>query len=266
MPSKILSVLATPARFLGNFFLRFLYHTGSFGKLVYKTFVAVADVRTWTGLVIEQMIRIGIQSIPVVAYISIFGGMVMALQAVKQFTSTVPLYIAGTVVEKAILQELASVITALVLAGRVGASIAAEIGTMKVTEQIDALESMAFNPVAYLVVPRLIAGLVMLPMLVVFSSFIGIVSGWLTAVSIADITTFEFFKGAKQYVNWRDFALPLSKAVMFGFSISMIACYQGLNAKLGAEGVGEAATKAAVSACLMILTLDFVMATVILNV
>lgn len=265
MPARILSTLATPARFLGNFLLNFLYHTGNFGKLVYRTCIALADVRTWTGLVIEQMMRIGIQSLPVVTYISVFAGMVMALQAVKQFTSTVPLYIAGTVVEKAVLQEMASAITALVLAGRVGASIAAEIGTMKVTEQIDALESMAFNPVAYLVVPRLIAGLVMLPVLVIFSAFIGMVSGWLTAVSIADITTFEFFKGAKQYVNWRDFALPLSKAVLFGFSISMIACYQGLNAKQGAEGVGEAATKAAVSSCLMILTLDFVMATVILN-
>ena len=266
MSQKIVSIVLTPARFLGNFLLWFLFHVGSFGKLVYNTAKAFADLRTWTGLVLEQMMRIGIQSVPVVVYISVFAGMVMALQSIKQFTSTVPLYIAGTVVEKAVLQEMASAITALVLAGRVGASIAAEIGTMKVTEQIDALEAMAFDPVAYLVVPRLLAGLVMLPVLVVFSAFIGMVSGWLTSVSMADITTVEFFKGAKQYVNWRDFALPLSKAVLFGFSITMIACYQGLNAKQGAEGVGEAATKAAVSACLMILTLDFVMATVILNV
>jgi len=265
MIDKIISLLSAPARLLGNFVLWFLYHVGNFGKLIYKTFVAFADVRTYAGLVVEQMMRVGIQSLPVITYTSIFAGMVMALQAIKQFTSTVPLYIAGTVVEKAVLQEMAAAITGLVLAGRVGAAIAAEIGTMKVTEQIDALESMAFDPVAYLVVPRLLAGLVMLPMLVVFSAFIGMVAGWLTAVSIADITTVEFFKGAKQYVNWRDFALPLSKAVLFGFSITMIACYQGLNAKQGAEGVGEAATKAAVSSCLMILTLDFVMATVILS-
>lgn len=232
---------------------------------MYRTIISFADARTWAGLVVEQMMKIGVQSLPVVLYISLFMGMVTSLQAIHQFTQTVPLYIAGTVVQKAVLQELAAAMTALVLAGRVGASIAAEIGTMKVTEQIDALEAMAFNPVSYLVVPRLIAGMVMLPVLAAFAAFIAMVSGWLTAVSLADITTVEFFKGAKQYVNWRDFALPLSKSILFGASIIMVACYQGFNAKQGAEGVGEAATKAAVSACLMILTLDFVMATVILT-
>ncbi len=232
---------------------------------MYRTIISFADARTWAGLVAEQMMKIGVQSLPVVLYISMFMGMVTSLQAIHQFTQTVPLYIAGTVVQKAVLQELAAAMTALVLAGRVGASIAAEIGTMKVTEQIDALEAMAFNPVSYLVVPRLIAGMVMLPVLAAFAAFIAMISGWLTAVSLADITTVEFFKGARQYVNWRDFALPLSKSILFGASIIMVACYQGFNAKQGAEGVGEAATKAAVSACLMILTLDFVMATVILT-
>lgn len=232
---------------------------------MYRTIISFADARTWAGLVAEQMMKIGVQSLPVVLYISMFMGMVTSLQAIHQFTQTVPLYIAGTVVQKAVLQELAAAMTALVLAGRVGASIAAEIGTMKVTEQIDALEAMAFNPVSYLVVPRLIAGMVMLPVLAAFAAFIAMISGWLTAISLADITTVEFFKGARQYVNWRDFALPLSKSILFGASIIMVACYQGFNAKQGAEGVGEAATKAAVAACLMILTLDFVMATVILT-
>ncbi|MDZ7291397.1 MAG: ABC transporter permease [candidate division KSB1 bacterium] len=252
-------------RFLGAQFLRFLFHVGNFGKLAYQTLLALADVRTYAGLVVEQMMRIGIRSLPIVGYISIFMGMVTALQAVKQFTQTVPMYISGTVVEKAILQELASAMTALVLAGRVGAAIAAEIGTMKVTEQIDALEAMAFNPVAYLVVPRLIAGMVMVPVLTVFAAFIGMISGWITAISLTDLTTFEFFKGVKMYVSWRDFALPLSKSVLFGASIIMVACYQGFNARQGAEGVGTAATNAAVSACLLILTLDFLMAKVILT-
>jgi phospholipid/cholesterol/gamma-HCH transport system permease protein len=256
--------MLTLARFLGAKFLGFLFHVGNFGKLVYRTLLALLDVRTYAGMVVEQMMRIGIHSLPIVAYISVFVGMVVALQAVKQFTQTVPLYIAGTVVEKAILQELASAMTALVLAGRIGAAIAAEIGTMKVTEQIDALEAMAFNPVAYLVLPRLIAGMVMVPVLTVFAAFIGVISGWLTAISLEDITTYEFFKGAKLYVHWRDCALPLSKAVLFGASIIMVACYQGFNARQGAEGVGSAATNAAVSACLMILTLDFVMTKVIL--
>lgn len=253
------------AQFVGDQIFRFLYHVGSFGKLCYQTFLAFADVRTYADKIIGQMMSIGIRSLPVVAYISIFYGMVIALQAVRQFTQTVPLYIAGTVVEKAVLQELATAMTGLVLAGRVGAAIAAEIGTMRVTEQIDALEAMAFNPVAYLIVPRLIAGLVMVPVLSIISGFIGMVSGWLTAVNLADMTTVEFFKGAKLYANWRDFALPLSKSVLFGWSIIMVACYQGFNTRQGAEGVGAAATNAAVSACLLILTLDFVMATVILQ-
>jgi phospholipid/cholesterol/gamma-HCH transport system permease protein len=255
----------TLLRFLGAQLLRFLFHVGSFSKLIYRTLLALTDVRTYAGLVVEQMMHIGVRSLPIVAYISIFMGMVTALQSVKQFTQTVPLYIAGTVVEKAILQELASAMTALVLAGRVGAAIAAEIGTMKVTEQIDALEAMAFNPVAYLVVPRLLAGIVMVPVLTVFAAFIGVIAGWFTAISMTELTTFEFFKGVKLYVNWRDFALPLSKAVLFGASIIMVACYQGFNARQGAEGVGAAATNAAVSACLLILTLDFVMAKVILT-
>ncbi len=264
MGSDLFDVVTTPMRLFGKFTLNFLYHVGSFGKLLYKTVLALADVRTYAGLIIEQMMIIGIRSLPVVAYISVFAGMVTALQAVKQFTQTVPLYIAGTVVEKSVLQELSSVITALVLAGRVGAAIAAEIGTMKVTEQIDALEAMAFSPISYLVVPRLLAGMVMLPMLTVFSAGIGFCAGWLTATSLSELTTTEFFKGAKMFVTWRDFALPISKAILFGMSITLVACYQGFNAQQGAEGVGTAATKAAVSACLMILTLDFVMATVIL--
>ncbi len=265
MGSQFLSAITTPVRFFGRFTLHFLFHVGSFGKLLYKTVRALADVRTYAGLVVEQMMNIGVRSLPVVTYISLFAGMVTALQAVKQFTQTVPLYIAGTVVEKSVLQELSSVITALVLAGRVGAAIAAEIGTMKVTEQIDALEAMAFSPISYLVVPRLLAGMVMLPMLTVFSAAISFCAGWFTATGMSELTTTEFFKGAKMFVSWRDFALPLSKAVLFGMSITLVACYQGFNAQQGAEGVGNAATKAAVSACLMILTLDFVMATVILT-
>lgn len=253
------------SQFIGNALLGFLYHVGCFGKLVYQTILSLADFRTYRGLITDQMIRIGIMSLPIVAYISLFMGMVTALQSVTQFTQTVPLYIAGTVVEKAVLQELASAMTALVLAGRVGAAIAAEIGTMKVTEQIDALEAMAFNPISYLVVPRLFAGMIMIPVLTVFAALIAFVAGWLTAVGLTELTTFEFFKGAKLYANWRDFALPFTKSIMFAFSIIMISCYQGFNTEQGAEGVGRSTTKAVVTASLMILTLDYIMAKIILS-
>jgi len=204
---------------IGDKFIEFVYQMGKFVKLIFQTIRAFGDFRTWSGLVTEQMMRIGIQSIPLIIYISLFMGMVVALQSVRQFTQTVPLYITGTVVEKSILQELSRVLTALVLAGRVGAANAAEIGTMRVTEQIDALEAMAFNPIAYLVVPRLIAGMVMLPVLTVISGFVGLMSGFLTSVFLANITTFEFFKGVKLYVELHDFTLPLAKSIFFGASI-----------------------------------------------
>ena len=260
---RMSSLLTGLARTIGDVTFKFLFHIGNFAKLIYHTILAMVDVKTYAVHVVPQMMRIGIRSLPLVAYISMFMGMVVALQSVKQFTSTVPLYVAGTVVEKAILQELSSVITALVLAGRVGASTAAEIGTMRVTEQIDALESMAFNPVSYLVVPRLIAGVIMVPALTIFSAAISILSGWLTAISLADLTTFEFLKGLRLYAEPHDFLLPISKSILFGATIILIACYQGFNAQKGAEGVGNAATNAAVISCLMILTLDFVMASII---
>ncbi len=252
-------------RLITQIIYNFLYHVGCFGKLVYQTFSSITDFRTYSSNIVPQMMHIGVMSLPIVGYISIFMGMVIALQAVTQFTQTVPLYIAGTVVEKAVMQELSSAMIALVLAGRVGASIAAEIGTMKVTEQIDALEAMAFNPVSYLVVPRLLAGLIMLPVLTIFSALISFTSGWLTAINMTELTTYEFFKGAKLYATWKDFALPLSKAFIFGFAIIMIACYQGFNTEQGAAGVGRTTTKAVVVACLMILTLDYVMAKIILS-
>ena len=241
------------------------YHIGRFSKLVFKTILALRDTRTYSRQIIGHMIHIGVQSLPLIIYISLFMGMVVALQAVKQFTQTVPLYVAGTVVEKAMLQELSSVITALVLAGRVGAATAAEIGTMQVTEQIDALESMAFNPIAYLVVPRLIAGMTMVPMLTIFAAAVSICSGWLTAISLADMTTYEFFKGLRLYAEIHDFTLPMAKSVLFGATIILIACYQGLNTNKGAEGVGKAATNAAVIISLLVLTLDFIMALIIVG-
>lgn len=251
-------------RFLGKRFYHFFYHLGCFGALVWQTLKAFSDVKTYLTLVAGQMIRIGVQSIPIVIYIAAFAGMVTSIQSSENFTDFVPLYIVGMVVEKGVLRELAAVLTALVLAGRVGAAIAAEIGTMRVTEQIDALETLAFNPVSYLVIPRVIAGTVMFPVLTILAAFIGVIAGWLTAVAIMDVTTFEFFKGARMFFVNKDVILPLGKSILFGAGITMVACYQGFNSKGGAEGVGSAATNAAVISCLLILFLDFLLAALIL--
>ncbi|MFQ5602635.1 MAG: MlaE family ABC transporter permease [bacterium] len=250
--------------FLTKKVLRFFYHIGCFVDLLWQTIKALADFKTYSTLIAAQMMRIGIQSIPVVIYIAAFAGMVTAIQSSENFDEFVPPYLIGMVVEKGVLRELAAVLTALVLAGRVGASIAAEIGTMRVTEQIDALETLAFNPVSYLIVPRVIAGTVMFPVLTIFAAFIGILTGWQTSIFLMDISTFEFFKGARMYFDNKDVILPMGKSILFGAAITLVACYQGFNSKGGAEGVGSSATKAAVISCLLILFLDFMLAALIL--
>jgi phospholipid/cholesterol/gamma-HCH transport system permease protein len=243
---------------------KFFYHLGCFGSLLWQTIRALRDFGTYSNLIGDQMMRIGIQSIPIVIYIAAFAGMVTSIQSSENFDEFVPAYLIGFVVEKSVLRELSAVLTSLVLAGRVGASIAAEIGTMRVTEQIDALETLAFNPISYLIVPRVISGTLMFPVLTIFAAFIGVLTGWVTAIFAMDVTTYEFFKGARQYVDNKDFILPMAKSVLFGFSITLISCYQGFNSRGGAEGVGAAATSAAVVSCLMVLFLDFLIAALVL--
>jgi phospholipid/cholesterol/gamma-HCH transport system permease protein len=256
--------LAFVFRLLGKRVIHFFYHLGCFGDMLWQTLRALSDVRTYSSLVAEQMMRIGVKSIPVVIYIAAFAGMVTSIQSSENFTEFVPPYLIGMVVEKGVLRELSAVLTALVLAGRVGASIAAELGTMRVTEQIDALETLAFNPVSYLVVPRVLAGTLMFPILTIFAAFVGVIAGWLTSIMLINVSTFEFFKGAKMYFVDKDVILPMGKSVLFGAAITLVACYQGFKSKGGAEGVGAAATNAAVISCLMILFLDFLLAALIL--
>lgn len=250
--------------FFGKRARHFFYHLGCFGSLVWQTFKAVKDFQTYGTLLGAQMLRIGIQSIPIIIYIAAFAGMVTSIQSSENFGEFVPQYLIGFVVEKGVLRELAAVLTALVLAGRVGASIAAELGTMRVTEQIDALETLAFNPVSYLIVPRVIAGTIMFPVLTIFAGLIGMIAGWIVSTIVMDVTTFEFFKGAREYFDNKDVVLPMAKSILFGMFITLIACYQGFNSKGGAEGVGAAATSAAVTSCLMVLFLDFAIAALIL--
>jgi phospholipid/cholesterol/gamma-HCH transport system permease protein len=250
--------------FVGYKIHRFFYHVGCFGTLLGQTFQSLKDFGTYSNLIGGQMMRIGIQSLPIVVYIAAFAGMVTSIQSSENFDQFVPPYMIGFVVEKAVMRELSAVLTALVLAGRVGASIAAEIGTMRVTEQIDALETLAFNPISYLVVPRVIAGTIMFPVLTIFAALIGMIAGWLTSIGVMDVTTVEFLRGARQFADNKDFILPMAKSILFGFSITLIACYQGFNSKGGAEGVGSSATKAAVISCLSVLFLDFLIAALVL--
>ena len=161
--------------------------------------------------------------------------------------------------------ELGPVLTALVVGGRVGASIAAELGTMKVTEQIDALETLAIDPVRYLVSPRLFAALIMLPVITVFADFIAIVGGYFVALVGLDVNTHVYFTGLKLFLHTSDVFSGLIKAVFFGGIIAMMGCYHGLRTEGGAEGVGIATTKAVVSSCLLILITDYILASLLFS-
>jgi phospholipid/cholesterol/gamma-HCH transport system permease protein len=225
---------------------------------------ALRDVGTWAGLTLRQMRTIGVNSVPIGLFIAAFTGVVLALQSSYTFTGAVPLYFVGTLVGKTVMLELAPVLTGLALAGRVGANIAAELGTMRVTEQVDALETLAYDPHSYLVVPRVLAATLMFPVVVALAMAVGVTSGWLTAINLLDLSTVEFVKGLQLFHQFKDIWFGLVKSTSFGLAVALIGCVKGLNVRGGAEGVGRAATESVVLSAEVILVLDAFWAVVLL--
>lgn len=226
---------------------------GTFGLRVGRSF---ADFGTWSRLVINQMARLGVESLPIALFIAAFTGVVLALQASYTFSGTVPKYFVGALVGKTIILELGPVLTGLALAGRVGANIAAEIGTMRVTEQVDALETLGYDPVAYLVVPRVVAATLMFPIVIAFSDAIGIAGGWITAINLLDMSTPEFVRGIRLFFDPFDVQFSLIKAASFGLIVTLIGCFYGFHTTGGADGVGRSTTQAVVVSSMLILVLD----------
>jgi phospholipid/cholesterol/gamma-HCH transport system permease protein len=214
-------------------------------------------------LVVQQMGTIGVGSLWLVIIVSLFTGAVSAVQAAYQFTAVVPLKYLSGVILRGVVIELGPVLTALVIGGRVGAAIAAELGTMKVTEQIDALRAMGISPVRYLVAPRVLAALLMLPVLTIYSDAIAVFGGYVVAVTSLDVPSAVYVRGLQEFFRMRDLVSGLVKAVFFGGIIGTMGCYHGFQTEGGAEGVGRATTKAVVSSCVLILILDYVLATVL---
>ena len=237
---------------------------GRFGQFLGSMIRAFGDVRTWVPLAAVQARRIGVDSLPVTLFIAAFTGVVLAVQASYTFTGTVPLYVVGTVVGKTMMLELGPVLAGLALAGRVGASVAAELGTMKVTEQVDALETLAYDRYSYLVVPRVVAGTLMIPIVVALGIAVGIVTGWLTSLWMLDLSTPEFVKGLKLLYLFKDTWFGLFKAATFGATITIVGCAVGLATRGGAEGVARSATRAVVYSAVLILVLDAFWAVVLL--
>jgi len=229
---------------------------GRFGLFLADTTRALPDMRTWGRVLATQMRRIGVDSLPISLFIAAFTGIVLALLASYTFTGAVPLYLVGTLVGKTLMLELGPVLTALALAGRVGATMAAELGTMRVTEQVDALETLAYNPFAYLVVPRVLAGILMFPVIVAFAMGMGLFTGWLSATALLHVSNAEFMKGLRLFYSNFDWQYGLIKSSSFGFVITLIGCYLGLSTRGGAEGVGISTTKTVVWSAAMILVLD----------
>jgi phospholipid/cholesterol/gamma-HCH transport system permease protein len=218
------------------------------------------------GLVVTQMASIGNGSIPLTLIVALFTGAVAAVQAAYQMRDYVPMIYLGTVIGKSVVIELGPVLTAIVVGGRVGASVAAELGTMRVTEQVDAMETMGINPVRYLVVPRFVAATIMLPVLTIFADIIAIFGGYLVSVTSLDITPHTFTSGLKMYFKMHDVLSGIIKAFFFGQIIAMMGCFYGLKSEGGAEGVGIATTKAVVASCVLILVVDYLLASFLFRV
>jgi phospholipid/cholesterol/gamma-HCH transport system permease protein len=229
---------------------------GAESRFIGESAVGLRDVSLWPRQAIEQARRLGVDSLPIALFIAVFTGIVLALLASYSFTGAVPLYFVGTLVEKTITLELAPVLTGLALAGRVGANIAAELGTMSVTEQVDALETLGYDPYAYLIVPRVLAGLFMFPVVVAASMLVGVAAGWVASVALLGISSAEFIKGVRLFFQTFDVTYGLVKSASFGFVVTLIGCAQGIRTRGGAVGVGRSATSAVVYSAVMILVLD----------
>ena len=207
----------------------------------------------------RQMVEIGYYSLPVVGLTAIFSGMVLALQSYTGFARFSAEGAIANVVVVAITRELGPVLAGLMVAGRIGAAMAAEMGTMRVTEQIDALTTLSTNPMKYMVAPRLIAGVAMLPLLVFVADIIGVFGGYLVSVYKLGFNASNYLQSTWDFVKPEDVISGLVKAAVFGFIITLMGCYHGYNSKGGAQGVGAATTNAVVSASILILSFDYIL-------
>lgn len=249
-----LNIFAT----VGRAFVSFTQNLGGLFIFAFATFRALLRPPYYWRMIGAQMIEVGYYSLPVIGLTAIFTGAVLALQSYTGFARMDAGDAVASVVVLSITRELGPVLAGLMVAGRLGAAMAAEIGTMRVTEQIDALYTLNTNPMKYLVVPRVIAGITMLPLLVLVADIIGVFGGYLISVYKLGFSPYMYLKKTFDFLKAEDVNLGLIKAVIFGFFVCLIGCYQGYNSKGGAQGVGIAATQAVVSASIMILLMDYI--------
>jgi phospholipid/cholesterol/gamma-HCH transport system permease protein len=248
---------------IGRVFFQFLAATGRLSLFAIDSVTHAFRPPFYLRLILRQMVDIGYYSLPVVGLTAIFTGMVLALQTHTGFSRFSAEGAIATVVVLSMTRELGPVIASLMVAGRIGAAIAAEIGTMRVTDQIDALSTLSTNPFKYLVVPRLLAGTIALPALVLVADVIGVFGGFLVATSKFGFNPSAYIGQTSDYLQREDVVSGLIKAAVFGFIITLMGCYHGYNSRGGAQGVGAATMNAVVSASIMILLSDYLLSSVL---
>jgi phospholipid/cholesterol/gamma-HCH transport system permease protein len=257
--SKIFFIkLLLTLRNIGQFTLLNLTNLGEMSLFMFNAILHCFSPPFYPRLILRQFLQIGYFSLPVVGLTAIFSGAVLALQSYSGFSRFNAESTIATVVVLSITRELGPVLAGLMVAGRVGAAMAAEIGTMKVTEQIDALRTLSTNPIKYLVAPRVIAGVLMLPLLVLIADVIGVMGGYLVSVHTLGFSPGPYISNTFKFLERIDVVSGLTKSAFFGFVIAIMGCYFGYNSQRGAEGVGIATTNAVVAASIVILLLNYI--------
>jgi phospholipid/cholesterol/gamma-HCH transport system permease protein len=245
--------------------MKLIFDVGRYVLFMRNMFSKPERLKVYVQRTFDEMNAIGIGSLPIVAIISFFVGAVTTVQTAYQLVSGfIAKSVIGTVVSDSTLLELAPTITCLVLAGKVGSHIASEIGTMKVSEQVDALEVMGINSAGYLALPKIIAGLIMIPCLIIIANCLGIGGGLIAGKYSGILTPEQFIIGARDTFDWYTVFISLVKATVFSFLITSISSFEGYYTSGGALEVGEASTRAVVRSCVMILVFDFLIAKVLL--
>ena len=244
---------------IGQIFLIFLQTTGRLSLFTVSVTSHCFRAPWYLRIMARQMLEIGYYSLPVVGLTALFAGMVLALQSYTGFSRFSAEGAIANVVVLSITRELGPVLAGLMVAGRIGAAMAAEIGTMRVTEQIDALTTLSTNPIKYLVAPRLIAGVSMMPFLVFIADIIGVFGGYLVAVYKLGFNPSNYLQNTWNFLEATDVISGLVKASVFGFIVTLMGCYHGYHSKGGAQGVGRATTNAVVSASILILCFDYIL-------
>ncbi len=231
-------------------------HAGQIGGLLGASFLSLVRWKVSRKEILNQVYVMGVQSVPIVLVTAVLAGIVTSQQGGYQFTGTIPLYVMGSIVVESVVLELGPVLTAVVLVGRVGARITAELGTMKVSEQIDAFHSLGRDPIAILAAPRIVAGVLVVPVLTALAILVGIYSGLVSANLTLGLGAESFFYGARLYWHSWDLVYSLTKALAFGFAIPLISVHMGFRTQGGAAGVGRTTTASVMFMTLTVLILD----------